>query len=157
DTGQRLAAKAEGGDALQVSQRVNLAGGVAGEGQRHIIRRDARAVVADADQVEAAARDLQPNRAGVGVQRVLDQLFDHRRGPLDHLSGGDLGGDIARQLADWHVNRLPAPSPLPIGRGGTSTQRERLRAALWLPSPRRGRAGGGGLPATSVPLYCTPP
>ena len=49
----------------------------------------AAAVVADADEREAAGRRHHLDLAGAGVERVLDQLLDHARRPLDHLAGGD--------------------------------------------------------------------
>ncbi len=57
---------------FQVGQCINLTGGVARKGQLHVVRRDAIAVVADADQIEAAPGDFQPDVTRVGVQRVLD-------------------------------------------------------------------------------------
>ncbi len=92
DRGQRLAAKPERADAQQVVA-VELGGGVALDRQRQIGAGHAAAVVGDADQPPAAAvgEDLDPARAG--VDRVLDQLLDHARRPLDHLAGGDAVDD----------------------------------------------------------------
>ena len=82
------------------SASANLAGGVAGHGQRQLVGRDAAAVVDDADQLAAALlhRHVDPRRAG--VERVLDQLLDDARRPLDHLARGDLVDDARRELAD---------------------------------------------------------
>ena len=52
-------------DAEQIVGVANLAGGVAGHGQRQLVGRDAAAVVDDADQLDAALlhRDVDPRRA----------------------------------------------------------------------------------------------
>ena len=39
----------------------------------------------------AVGQDLDAVRAG--IERVLDQLLDHARRPLDHLAGGDAVDD----------------------------------------------------------------
>ena len=51
------------------------------------------------DQRAAGLLELDGDVARAGVERVLDQLLDHRGGPLDHLAGGDLVGDLGRQHA----------------------------------------------------------
>ena len=47
-------------------------------------------------------------RRGAGVERVLDQLLDRRRRPLDHLAGGDAVDEQRIEAADWHGNSLRA-------------------------------------------------
>src|SRR5215475_789793 len=90
DRSQRLAAKAERHDRLEVLGRLDLAGRMSLEGQYRVVARHALAVVADADRPTPARfdRDLDPPRPG--VNRIFDQLFDYGRGPLDHFPGGDL-------------------------------------------------------------------
>ena len=88
--GQRLAAKAHAGDLLQIIQRGDLAGGVAHQRQRQIIPGDALAVVAHAQQLDAAAFQLHRDVRRTGVQAVFQQFFQGCSGTLDHLSGGDL-------------------------------------------------------------------
>ena len=90
DGRQRLAAETERGDPLQVVERGDLAGGVARERERQFLGRDAAAVVAHAQQADAAALDVDLDAARAGIQRVLDQFLDHGRRALDHLAGGDL-------------------------------------------------------------------
>ena len=102
DRRQRFAAKAEAGDALQVLQRGDLAGGVARHRQRQFVRRDAAPVVADADQAGAALLQVDVHPPGTGIQRVFDQLLDHRRRALDHLAGGDLVDQGVGERADLH-------------------------------------------------------
>jgi len=60
----------------------------------------ARAVVADSNQALPAILDVDADRAGAGIECVLDQLLHHRRGPLDHLAGGDLVCDLGGQDRD---------------------------------------------------------
>ena len=74
--------------------------------QREVVARHAGAVVGDPDQAAAAAvgDDLDPGRAG--VERVLDQLLDHARRPLDHLAGGDAVDGGFAELADGHGHLL---------------------------------------------------
>ena len=74
-----------------------------GEGQRQVIAREASAIVGDADEVQPAAHQVNANLSRAGVDGVLDQLLDHRGGPLDDLTGGDLGGDILRQTPYRHA------------------------------------------------------
>ena len=98
DAGQRLAAKAERAEMAQVIGGRQLARGVALEGQGCLGGRDAAAVVLDADQPPAALAHFHADVGRAGVQAVLDQLFDGRRGPFDHLARGDLVGDFGRRM-----------------------------------------------------------
>src|SRR3989442_9671485 len=42
---------------------------------------------------------------------VLEQLLEHRRGPLDHLAGGDLAHQEIGQDADrWHAKSIDRKS-----------------------------------------------
>jgi hypothetical protein len=100
DGGERLAAEAERGDAFEVFEGSNLAGGVAGERQRQLLLRDAAAVVDDADLPHAALEQLDGNVARAGVDAVLQQLLHHRGGPLDHLAGGDLADEEVGKRAN---------------------------------------------------------
>jgi hypothetical protein len=100
DGGQRLAAKAHGGDLLQVLQAADLAGGVAPQRDRKFLARNAGAVVLDRHQPHAAGQQPHRDLGGAGVQRVVDQLAHHRRGPLHHLAGGDLADQLVGQVAD---------------------------------------------------------
>src|SRR6185436_1993385 len=54
NTGQRFTAESQAGDALQVFERSDLAGGVAGERKRQLLPCDACAVVCDPDLPDAA-------------------------------------------------------------------------------------------------------
>ena len=43
---------------------------------------------------------VQANALGTGVEGVLEQLLDHGRRPLHHLTGSDLVGHIVRENVD---------------------------------------------------------
>jgi len=60
------------------------------EGQERIVAIHAAAVVGDADETAASSLDLDANAGGARVERVLKQFFDHRSGPVNNFSGGDL-------------------------------------------------------------------
>src|SRR5205823_14586455 len=45
--------------------------------------------------------------ARVRVEAVLEQLLEHRRGPLDHLAGGDLADqEIGQDANRWHAKSI---------------------------------------------------
>ena len=100
DRGERLAAEAEGADALEVVEAGDLAGGVAVEGEQGVVAPHPRAVVGDDDPPLAAGLQLDPHRGGAGVEGVLHQLLDHRGGALHHLAGGDLADQVVGEEAD---------------------------------------------------------
>ena len=64
---------------------------------------DAAAVVAHADQADAAFLQVDLDAARAGVERVLHQFLDHGRRPFDDLAGGDLVDQGVGELADGHV------------------------------------------------------
>ena len=70
--GQRLAAKAETGDILEVLERRDLAGRVACECERKLIGAQAAAIVAHANQSEASALDVDVDVPRARVERVFE-------------------------------------------------------------------------------------
>ena len=68
--------------------------------ERQLVGVHAGAVVGHLDAVDAAAVERDGDAGGAGVERVLDQLLHRRRGPLDHLAGGDAVDRRLRQQAD---------------------------------------------------------
>src|SRR5690606_17357686 len=101
DAGQRLATKPHGADAKQILVTGELAGGVLGEGQGQFFRRDTATIVTDADQLLSAILDLDDDVRGASIDGVLQQLLNHRRGPLDDLTGGNSVYQIGRKLLDY--------------------------------------------------------
>ncbi len=77
---------------------------MAHECQHELVGRDAGAVVADANGGLPGPADIDADPARAGVERVLDQLFDDRRGPLDHLARGNRVRDLGGQHLDHQVN-----------------------------------------------------
>ena len=96
DARQRLAAEAERADRAEIVRRRDLARRVPLDRQPRVLRLHPLAVVFDADQLLAAELDRDRDARGAGVDRVLDQLLDDRRRPLDDLAGGDLVGEVER-------------------------------------------------------------
>ncbi len=75
------------------------------------------AVVADHDAAHAAALQPHLDARRAGVQRVFQQLLDHRRRALDHLASGDLADQHVGQPADLcrRRTRQRRPKRGPIG------------------------------------------
>ncbi len=88
--GQRLTAESHAGDALQIVERGDLAGGMAHQCQRQLLRRDAAAVVAHAQQFHTAAFQLHGDLCRTRIQAVFQQFLQGGSGPFDDLAGGDL-------------------------------------------------------------------
>jgi len=63
-----------------------------------------------------AALELDLDAAGAGIESIFGQLLDHRGGPLDHFSSGDLIGELRRQHANArrHRSRLPQSGCEPV-------------------------------------------
>jgi hypothetical protein len=80
DRRERLAAKAQRGDRLEVGRRADLRRRVARDRERQVLAVDAAAVVDDADALDAAAREVDVDARRSGVEAVLDQLLERRRG-----------------------------------------------------------------------------
>ena len=102
DRRQRLTAEPECRDRVEILVARQLGRRVALEGQRQLVGRHPDAVVGDADERGPAVAQIDRDRQGSGVQRVLHQLLDGRGGALDDLSGGDLVDEVIGQSADRH-------------------------------------------------------
>ncbi len=94
DARDGFAAKPERGDAVQVLGLGDFAGSVSFEGEERVIAAHAETVVGDIDEGASAVFDGDCNPSGFGVEGVLDQFLHNGGGPLDHLAGGDLVGDL---------------------------------------------------------------
>ena len=64
------------------------------QGEAGVVAVHPRAVVAHADQYLPAIFQLDAHAARPGIERILDELLDHRCRPLDDFPGGDLVGDL---------------------------------------------------------------
>ena len=91
---------------------VELRGGVALDREFEVGARHALAVVGDTDQSAAAAVGEYVDARRAGVERVLDQLLDHARRPLDHLAGGDAvdasASKAGGRASPWASRTCPA-------------------------------------------------
>ena len=64
------------------------------ECQQRIIPHHADAVIDNPDQLPPAAFYLNLDASGLGVKRVFQQLFHHRRGAVNDLARGNLVRDL---------------------------------------------------------------
>ena len=55
---------------------------------------DAAAVILDVDERLPAFFKVHLDARGTGIERILEELFDDRRRPLNDLTGRDLGNDV---------------------------------------------------------------
>ena len=94
DARDGFAAKPERRDAVQVFGPGNFAGGMTFEGEERVVAAHAEPVVGDIDERATAVLDGDRDASGFGVEGVLDQLLHDGGGPLDHLAGSDLVGDL---------------------------------------------------------------
>ena len=86
------------------SDTPDLAGRVPFDGQPGVVRLHPLAVVLDVNQLLAAKLDGDGDTPRAGVDRVLDQLLDHRGRPLDDFAGRNLVREIAgKDLNATHV------------------------------------------------------
>ena len=123
DRRQRLAAEPERQDRGEIVGAPDLARRVPLDRQPRILRLHPFAVVFDAHLLLAAELDVDREPPRAGVDRVLDQLLDDGRGPLDDLAGGDLVGEIGGQPVD--------PGPRQIQRLRRNSDEHRRRS--WRP------------------------
>ncbi len=92
DAGQRLAPEAERSDVPELLLRLELAGSVPLKGDAQLLGRDPDAIINHAQEGDAALPSFNRDLAGLGVERILDELFDDGSGPLDDFARGDAGG-----------------------------------------------------------------
>src|SRR5664280_448570 len=97
---QRLSTKSQGCNVQQVVGIADLGGGVTLESQHGIVAHHPAAVVGHLDQFLATCFDGDPDAARTGIQRVFQQLLDHRSGALHDFAGGDLVGYVFGENVD---------------------------------------------------------
>ena len=94
--GQCLAAEAQRVDAVQLRFRLQLAGGVALEGQPDLPGGNALAIVRDAQVFDAAAPQLHRDVGSPRVDGVFHQFLHHGGRAFHHLARGDLSDQFRR-------------------------------------------------------------
>ena len=114
-----LTAKAMGCNLLEVLHGLNFARGMPSHGQAEIDLRDAAAVVLDPDAPNAAIFEGQVDLLGASVDRIFEQLFDHRGRTLDDLAGCDLADEEVWKQADGG-HRLTSSVTWPTADSGQS-------------------------------------
>lgn len=118
DRSQGFTSKPEGADPLQLFEAVDLAGRVAIECQQDVVTSHAPAVVDHPHKPLATGFEHDAHFVGTCIERVLDQLLDHRRRPLDDLTGGDLTDQMVGQDVNFgHDDQVSAESPSSSCRG----------------------------------------
>ncbi len=110
--GQRLAAEAQGGDAVQVAFLMHLAGGVTQEGRRHIFAGNTTAIIRNTHIGHAAVTDLHCDMARTGINGIFQQFLDDRGGPLNHLAGSNQLRHMLVQHPDIRHSILPPCQPV---------------------------------------------
>ncbi len=100
DRSQRFAAKPQAHDPLEVFQVANLAGRVACQRQRQIVRRDAAAIVTHFQQFDAGLLDVDIDAPRAGIEAVFQQLLDHRSRTLDNFARRNLVGQTRTEQFD---------------------------------------------------------
>jgi hypothetical protein len=75
---------------------------MASESKLYLCRGNAAAIITHGYEATPPLGDLNADLAGIGIDGVLDELFDHGGGPFDHLTRRDLGGDLRRELLNGH-------------------------------------------------------
>ena len=93
-------------DRGEIRRVANLAGGVPLERELGVLARHPLAVVLDDDEPLSAEFDRDTDACGPGVNRVLDELFHHRRRTLDDLASRDLVGKVGWEAVDAHGEEL---------------------------------------------------
>jgi len=100
DRGQRLAAKAVAGDALEVGQGGDLARRMTHQRERQVFGGDAATIIGDADRLDAAFGEVRFDARSASIEAVLDEFFEDRGRALDDFAGGDLADQQVGQGMD---------------------------------------------------------
>ena len=100
DRRQRLAAKAQRRDRLEVVRGRELRRRVPLDREAQVLAADAVAVVGHADAPDAAALEVDVDLRRARVERVLEQFLQRRRRALDDLARGDLVDEVVGQRSN---------------------------------------------------------
>ena len=109
DGGQRLAAKAQCDDLLDILIR-QLGRGVPLQREGDSLWRHAATIVGHLDALQPAVGQADGDVAGAGIHRVFHQLLQRGGGALHHLASGDAVNQGVWQAADgghdWYYKHL---------------------------------------------------
>ena len=106
DRGEGFASKAKRPHSKQVVRILQLAGGMARNGQIQFFRRDATTVIRHPHQLDPPLlqRDIDPS--GARIDRILQQFLHDAGRTLNDFPCGDLVDDLRRQFADMRHSRV---------------------------------------------------
>ena len=96
-TRQGLAPKSQGGNGTKLAIIQQLGGGMALKTEQNVILIHADTVIHYTNQTGTASFYLDINPTGSGIQRIFQQLLDHRSRPFHHLTGRNLVGKMFRK------------------------------------------------------------
>mgnify|MGYP007106197413 CR=1 FL=1 len=132
DGGKGLAAKAKGADAFDVVHVLDLAGGVAFDGEEGVVAVHAAAVVGDAEEFLAAVDGFDFDVGGPGVDGVFDEFLEGGGGALDDFAGRDLVDHMVGEDADrrgrGHVepgDHVPVHTAVAVASEGVGGEEDR--------------------------------
>ena len=104
DRGQSLPAKTHCVNVEQVDPamfvRFELGRGVAFQREPHIVRAHAAAIIFDNHPLQPALFNTDADRAGAGIEGILDQFLDRGRRAFNHFTRGNAIDRIGWQLPD---------------------------------------------------------
>ena len=103
---QRFPSKTQGMNIEQVLGVIQLAGGMPANRQHQLVRGDAASIIRHSNQAPACLLHLNVNLTRAGINRVFQQLFNHRCWSIHHLAGSDLGCDCFGQDFYWHESSV---------------------------------------------------
>jgi len=118
---------------------------VARERDRKLIGTHAYAVVAHANEADAAALDIDIDAVCIGIQGVFHELLDDRRRTLDHFTGSNLIDEFVGENPDRHDDTLTDSGPQvysPSGQAGRLGSESGKTAAQLRKAGAGGRIGG---------------
>ena len=106
DRGECFPTETHGVDMKEVVGVFDLARGVTGDGEQHIVGMNAFAVIDDTDEFAPPFDDIDLNARGKRIETVLHQLFDDTGGTFDHFARGDLVDDVSVELINAGHNSV---------------------------------------------------
>ena len=105
-TGQRLSAKAQGGQVGQILCILDLAGRVTDKSAGDLVLFDPASVVRDADHADAAVPNLNGDGGRSRVDGIFHQFLDNVERSFDHFSCRDAADGFLCEESDFHIGFL---------------------------------------------------
>jgi hypothetical protein len=102
DRCESFAAKSESADRGKIFERAYLRRRVTLEREDRVLANHSAAVIRNTHQPSAAELDVDLDTRRSGIDRILDELFYNRSGPLDDFAGGNLVSEVVGEYPDLH-------------------------------------------------------